>query len=164
MLVDSQAAIKALIKWSVTSITVFNCITNVKQLGKQNHDSIAWTPGHAGIHGNKVAHYVAKSGSKSKIHESRFADSLAPLTINNNNKKIFKRSPIAESKNGHCKFSARFLPFSNKISTVQKIVLSSSRGQGTKAKDLTFEVKAKDFKVCPGGRPRGQGRPQGLHL
>ena len=31
-----------------------------------------------------------------------------------------------------------------------------------KAKDLTFEAKAKvkDFKMCP----RGQGRPRGLHL
>ena len=29
---------------------------------------------------------------------------------------------------------------------------------------MTFEAKAKDFKICPRGRPRGQGRPQGLHL
>ena len=29
-----------------------------------------------------------------------------------------------------------------------------------KAKGLTFEAKAKDFKICP----RGQGRPRGLHL
>ena len=29
-----------------------------------------------------------------------------------------------------------------------------------KAKDFTFEVKAKDFKICP----RGQRRPRGLHL
>ena len=33
-----------------------------------------------------------------------------------------------------------------------------------KTKDLTFEAKAKDFKMCPRGRPRGQGRPRGLHL
>ena len=65
---DSQAAIKALIKCTVTSITVLNCIRNLNQLGKQNHVSIAWIPGHAGIHGNKVADYVAKSGSRSKIH------------------------------------------------------------------------------------------------
>ena len=31
---------------------------------------------------------------------------------------------------GICKFSARFLAFFNKTSSVQKIVLSSSRGQG----------------------------------
>ena len=31
-----------------------------------------------------------------------------------------------------------------------------------KAKDLSF--KAKDFKMCPRGRPRCQGRPRGLHL
>ena len=28
----------------------------------------AWIPGHAGVHGNEVADYVAKSGSKSIIH------------------------------------------------------------------------------------------------
>ena len=68
VLVDSQSAIKALIKCTVTSITVLNCITNLNQLGKQNHVSIAWIPGHAGVHGNEVADYLAKSGSKSKIH------------------------------------------------------------------------------------------------
>ena len=41
VLVDCQAAIKALIKCTVTSITVLNCITNLNQLGKQNHVSIA---------------------------------------------------------------------------------------------------------------------------
>ena len=41
-----------------------------------------------------------------------------------------------------------------------------SRTWGLEAKDLTFEAKAKakDFKICPRGRPRGQGRPRGLHL
>ena len=67
VLVDSQAAIKAFIKCSVTSITVLNCDGNLNQLDKQNHVSIAWIPGHAGIYGNEVADYPAKSGSKSKI-------------------------------------------------------------------------------------------------
>ena len=53
VLVDSQAAIKALIKSTVTSITVLNCIRNLNQLGKQNHVSIAWILGHAGVHGNE---------------------------------------------------------------------------------------------------------------
>ena len=43
---------------------------------------------------------------------------------------FFWRSPKEENKIGLRKFSARFLAFSNKIFTVQKIVLSSSRGQG----------------------------------
>ena len=66
--VDSQAAIKVLIKWSVTSITVLNSIRYLNQLGKLNHVSIAWIPGHAGVHSNEVVDYIAKSGSKSKIH------------------------------------------------------------------------------------------------
>ena len=41
---------------------------------------------------------------------------------------------------------------------------SRTSGLEAKAKDLTFEAKAKDFKMCPRGRPRGQGRPRGLHL
>ena len=64
VLVDSQADIKALIKCTVTSITVLNRIRNPNQLGKQNHVSIARILGHAGVHGNEVADYVAKSGSK----------------------------------------------------------------------------------------------------
>ena len=64
VLVDSQAAIKALIKCTVTSITVFNCIRNLNQLDKQNHVSIAWIPGHVWILGNEEADYVAKSESK----------------------------------------------------------------------------------------------------
>ena len=44
VLVDSQAAIKALVKCAVTSITKFNCIRNLNQLGKHNHVNIAWIP------------------------------------------------------------------------------------------------------------------------
>ena len=71
VLIDSQAAIKALIKFTITSITVFNCIRNLNQLGKQNHVSIAWVRWHAGVHGNEVADYAAKSGSKSKTHSPK---------------------------------------------------------------------------------------------
>ena len=66
VLVDSQATIKALIKCAVTSITVFNCIRNLCQFGKQNHVSIAWIPGHAGVHGYEVADYVANQDLNQK--------------------------------------------------------------------------------------------------
>ena len=50
-------------------------------------------------------------------------------------KKVFKNFfsgdfHLRKTKKGLSKFSARFLALSNKISTVQKILLSSSRGQG----------------------------------
>ena len=50
-------------------------------------------------------------------------------------KKVFKNFfsgdfHLRKTKKGLCKFSARFLALSNKISTIQKMVLSSSRGQG----------------------------------
>ena len=43
---------------------------------------------------------------------------------------FFRRFPLEKDNKGLRKFSARFLALSNKISPVQKIVLSSSRGQG----------------------------------
>ena len=48
-------------------------------------------------------------------------------------------------------------------------VLESRTGQflrtwSFETKDLTFEAKTKDFKMCPWGRPRGQGRPRELQL
>ena len=48
VLVDSQTAIKALIKCTVTSVTVLSCIRNLNQLGKQNRVSIAGIPGPRG--------------------------------------------------------------------------------------------------------------------
>ena len=68
VLVDSQAAIKSLIKCTVTSFTLLNCIRNLNQLNKQNHVSISWIACRAKVHGNEVADYRAKSGSKSKMH------------------------------------------------------------------------------------------------
>ena len=41
-------------------------------------------------------------------------------------------------------------------------VLEPRTGQFSRTSGL--EAKAKDFKMCPRGRPRGQGRPRGLHL
>ena len=82
-------------------------------------------------------------------------------------------APSEENKKGVRKFFARFLAFSNEISAVQKIVLSSSRGQANfrgleasrpRTRTWGFEAKAKDFKMCSRGRPRSQRRPRGLHL
>ena len=72
-------------------------------------------------------------------------------------------APSEENKKDVRKFSARFLAFSNKISTVQKIVLSSSQGQDI-FDNLRLRGQGQDFKMCPRGCPRGQGRPRGLHL
>ena len=68
--------------------------------------------------------------------------------------KFFKRSPL---KNVFQKIFQAL----HKILTFQKIVLSLSREQ---ANFRELEAKAKDFKICPRGRPRGQGRPRGLHF
>ena len=63
---------------------------------------------------------------------------------------------MAENKNGVREFSARFLAFS----TLQKIVLSSSRGQGnfrglegSRPRPRTLGFEAKDLKMCPQEHP-----------
>ena len=66
--------------------------------------------------------------------------------------KIFQA--ISKKKGLHKNFSSDL----HKILTIQKIVLSSSRGQANfrglvaSRPRMTFEAKAKDFKMCPRGR------------
>ena len=76
--------------------------------------------------------FSTKKGSSKKFFRRSQKKSLQNFSSSEKSlKKIsFRRSPIEENKKGLRKFSARFLAFSNEISTVQKIVLSSSRGQG----------------------------------
>ena len=91
--------------------------------------------------------------------------------------KFFRRSPkkkkkvftkiflaISPKKRFLKNFSTAPQNFNNSKNTA---VLEPRTGQFSrtwdleaKAKDLTFEAKAKGFKICP----RGQGRPRGLHL
>ena len=63
ILVDSQAAILAIQNNTVKSNTVLSCIKHLNKLGENNHVTVAWTPGHTGIHGNEKADTLAKSGS-----------------------------------------------------------------------------------------------------
>ena len=83
-------------------------------------------------------------------------------------KKVFTKifQAISTKKRFLKNFSSAPQNFNNSKNTA---VLEPRTGQfwrtwglEAKAKDLTFE--AKDFKMCPRGRPRGQGRPRGLHL
>ena len=73
--------------------------------------------------------------------------------------KNFFRS-ISKKKNGLEKhFSTDLQNFNHsKISAV----LEPRTGQFSRTRG--FEAKAKDLKMCPRERPRGQGRPRVLHL
>ena len=97
------------------------------------------------------------SKKKKKVFTKIFQAISKKKKKKRSSQKFFKRSPLKNV------FQTIFQAL-HKILTFQKLVLSSSRGQanfrGLEAKDLTFEAKAKDFKLCP----RGQGRPRGLHL
>ena len=76
-------------------------------------------------------------------------------------KKVFTKifQAISTKKRFPKKFSSASQNFNNSKNTA---VLEPRTGQFLRTWGL--EAKAKDFKMCPRGRPRGQGRPRGLHL
>jgi ribonuclease HI len=64
ILSDSQAAIKALGKYQITSKLVWDCHQSLIQLARQNRVPLVWVPGHEGIAGNELADQLARLGSE----------------------------------------------------------------------------------------------------
>ena len=76
-------------------------------------------------------------------------------------KKVFTKifQAISTKKRFPKNFSSAPRNFNNSKNSA---VLEPRTGQFSRTSGL--EAKAKDFKMCPRGRSRGQGRPRGLHL
>jgi ribonuclease HI len=60
---DSQAAIKAIDNYKITSKTVWSCLQVLLELAKTNKIKILWVPGHKGYDGNEIADLLAKKGA-----------------------------------------------------------------------------------------------------
>ena len=103
-----------------------------------------------------------KRSPKKKV----FSKIFQAISKKKKKKKVFTKifQAISTKKRFPNKFSSASQNFNNsKNSAVLEPrtgQFSRTSGLEAKAKDLTFEAKAKDFKMCP----RGQGRPRGLHL
>lgn len=61
---DSQAALKALGSYRITSKLVRNCIESLIVLGTNNRVTLLWVPGHQGVAGNEKADALAKKGAE----------------------------------------------------------------------------------------------------
>ena len=97
----------------------------------------------------------------------------SPKKNKRSSQKFFRRFPKKKKKKGlHKNFSSDLhkISFPKNFSTASQnfnnsknsAVLEPRTGQFSRTWGL--EAKAKNFKICPRGRPRGQGRPRGLHL
>lgn len=64
---DSQAAIKALGSYVVTSKLAWDCVNRLNELGSRNTLTIYWVPGHNDIYGNEMADELARKGSATAL-------------------------------------------------------------------------------------------------
>ena len=106
---------------------------------------------HSRGQGQECSRPRTKDTSASALQKKVFTKIFQAISTKKRFQKIFSS---ASQNFNYSKNSAVLEPRTGQLTRTRRL----------EAKDLTFEAKAKDFKMCPRGRPRGQGHPQGLHL
>jgi hypothetical protein len=67
ILSDSQAAIKTLVKYKITSNLVWDCHQSLLQVARHKRVQLIWVPGHEVIAGKETADLLARIGSEHPV-------------------------------------------------------------------------------------------------
>lgn len=96
---DSQAALLALLKCSVNSSLVWECLTVLCDLAIWNQVSLYWVPGHVGIHGNECADELARIGSGAAFTGPEPVLGISSATIRDVVFNVFRRKQHYDWRN-----------------------------------------------------------------
>jgi hypothetical protein len=89
---DSQAALMAIAKSTVSNKTVKECIDSLNRIGEHNNLVISWVPGHSNVTGNERADELANEGANmANISiETPIPGTIRRMQIRNRGEKLFK--------------------------------------------------------------------------
>jgi len=105
---DSQAVLKALHSYRVTSKQIWECIEVLNDLTNQNSVTLTWVPVHAGIQGNERADQLAKQASH-ELYIGQKADISRHLPVSHMAVKsairawTYKKAPARWQSNNDCR-------------------------------------------------------------
>ena len=92
---DSQAALMALQRYTVTSSLVRECINALNLLSSNNTVILSWIPGHSEVEGNDIADELARRGSDTSFTGPEPAIGIGPSLIPASIKRCFKNKHLS---------------------------------------------------------------------
>lgn len=123
---DSQASLKSLQRFTVTSKLVGECILALENLSSSNDVCLFWIPGHRGVEGNEVADELARTGSDTPFLGPEPVLGIGPSLILGSIKRFFHNKHLTYWANiNTCRVSK--LTVNSPTNNLAKQLLACSR-------------------------------------